>query len=216
MKDEEQNFEDNSIFNQIESIQKNPVELTIRNSNVSLLEISNKILHSFKASFCCNEYNEEEERNFFLTRNYLYTLIVKNNKKGSVNQFKEEIRLRNCRIIKKTKKKSDENEALEISKEYSLSLIGYKGRIYISFSALQLMEESYEKLRLVCIQKNINDYYFPGKVLGEGGFSVVFLGTRISDKKKFAVKSINKIQMEKSIDGLVNLNRIQLNMKFKY
>ncbi|CAG9323736.1 unnamed protein product [Blepharisma stoltei] len=72
-------------------------------------------------------------------------------------------------------------------------------------------------LSSICIMSDIEDDYQISQQIGSGNSSVVHLGVRIQDSKKFAIKKVSKKKIQKSKINLENLiNEIKIMRKLNH
>lgn len=124
-------------------------------------------------------------------------MLCNNKKKINSNYIIQKVTLRNPRIQKIIKGKTD------FSDFYGVRLKGYKGEFTLFFRDKLGMELAYEQFKKVGIQTDILEKYSAVKYLGEGAFSTVILAKKIINNSNYAIKSIVKSHISNSINGLV-------------
>ena len=79
------------------------------------------------------------------------------------------------------------------------NLKGYQGSFSFFCNSKNEQKEWIAKLKRICVLEKINSQYIFGTILGKGYSGDVTLATRIEDEAKFAIKTISKSRVMKSV-----------------
>ena len=90
-------------------------------------------------------------------------------------------------------------ENIKGNEKYGFRLIGYKGSYEFFCKNLLNRENWVRSLSRICVSSNIFLNYTIDKTLGKGSFAKVNLAYRNSDKRVFAIKTIEKARIMKSL-----------------
>ena len=105
-----------------------------------------------------------------------------------------QLRITNARISKLTDTKSQ---------LFGFKLCGYKNTVALFTNSLESYPSIYKLVKFYCIQSQLTNEYNIQGLLGRGNFSKVHLGCKLGISEKYAIKSIAKDKILKSMHSMV-------------